>query len=125
MTPLRQRLVDDLRLRNYSPRTIERYVSLVARFAKYFGKSPDVLGAEEMRAFQLHLLEKKVSWSLFKSSSRVSSGAGMIANPQSGSLVRREKRSWRQPSPHPGGARYPNRRVCPGRRSIPSVPSPG
>src|SRR6478672_10321282 len=65
MSPLRQRFVDDLRLRNYSPRTIERYVALVARFAKHFGKSPELLGSEEMRAFQLHLLAKKVSWSLF------------------------------------------------------------
>jgi integrase/recombinase XerD len=65
MTPLRQRFVDDLRLRNYSPRTIEIYVAHVARFAKHFGRSPDTLGAEEMRAFQLHLLERKVSWSQF------------------------------------------------------------
>lgn len=65
MTPLRQRLVDDLRLRNYSRRTIERYVAHVARFAQHFGKSPELLGAQEMRAFQLHLIEAKVSWSLF------------------------------------------------------------
>ena len=65
MTPLRQRLVDDLRLRNYSPRTIEIYVAHVARFAKHFGKSPELLGPQEMRAFQLHLMEKKVSWSQF------------------------------------------------------------
>lgn len=65
MTPLRQRLVDDLRLRNYSPRTIEIYVAHVARFARHFGRSPELLGPEEMRAFQLHLLAKKVSWSQF------------------------------------------------------------
>ena len=65
MTPLRQRFVDDLRLRNYSPRTIEIYVAHVARFAKHFGRAPDTLGPEEMRAFQLHLLQKKVSWSQF------------------------------------------------------------
>jgi integrase/recombinase XerD len=68
MTPLRQRLVDDLRLRNYSPRTIEIYVAHVARFAKHFGRSPELLGAEEVRAFQLHLLERKVSWSQFNQS---------------------------------------------------------
>ena len=65
MTPLRQRFVEDLRLRNYSPRTIEIYVAQVARFAKHFGKSPDLLGPDEMRAFQLHLLQKKASWSQF------------------------------------------------------------
>lgn len=65
MTPLRRRFVEDLALRNYSPRTIECYVAQVARFAAHFGRSPEVLGAEEVRAFQLHLLEKRVSWSLF------------------------------------------------------------
>jgi integrase/recombinase XerD len=65
MTPLRQRLIDDLRLRNYSPRTVEAYVAGVARLAKHFGRSPDQLGTEEIRAFQLHLLQRKVSWSQF------------------------------------------------------------
>jgi site-specific recombinase XerD len=65
MTPLRQRFVDDLRLRNYSPKTITAYVSGVARFARHFGRSPDLLGPEEVRTFQLYLLERKVSWSLF------------------------------------------------------------
>jgi site-specific recombinase XerD len=65
MTPLRQHFINDLRLRNYSPRTIEAYVAGVARFAKHFGRSPDLLGPEEVRAFQLHLLERHVSWSLF------------------------------------------------------------
>jgi len=65
MTPLRQRFVDDLRLRNYAARTIEAYVGGVARFARHFGRSPDLLGPEEIRSFQLHLLEQKVSWSQF------------------------------------------------------------
>lgn len=65
MTSLRQRLVDDLRLRNYSPRTIEAYVAGVARLAKHFNRPPDQLTVEDLRAFQLHLLEQRVSWSLF------------------------------------------------------------
>jgi integrase/recombinase XerD len=65
MTPLRQRYIDDLRLRNYALRTIEAYVAGVARFANHFGRSPDQLGPEDIRAFQLHLLQRKVSWSLF------------------------------------------------------------
>jgi site-specific recombinase XerD len=65
MTPLRQRFIDDLRLRNYARRTIDTYVSRVACFAKHFGRSPEVLGPEEVRAFQLHLLERRVSWSSF------------------------------------------------------------
>jgi site-specific recombinase XerD len=65
MTPLRQRFLDDLRVRNYAPRTIEAYLAGVVRFARHFGRSPDLLGAEEIRTFQLHLLEQKVSWSQF------------------------------------------------------------
>jgi site-specific recombinase XerD len=65
MTPLRQRFIDDLRLRNYARRTIETYVGRVVAFAKHFGRSPERLGPEEVRAFQLHLLERRVSWSSF------------------------------------------------------------
>jgi len=65
MTPLRQRFLDDLRLRNYAARTIETYVGRVVAFAKHFGRSPDLLGPEEVRTFQLHRLERRVSWSSF------------------------------------------------------------
>ncbi len=63
MTPLRQRFVDDLRLRNYAPRTIESYVAAVTQFARHFKRSPDLLGPEEVRTFQLHLIGRKLSWS--------------------------------------------------------------
>jgi len=63
MTPLRQRMVDDMRIRNLSPHTITCYVRAVAQFARHFGKSPDVLGVEHVREYQLFLVkEKKVSW---------------------------------------------------------------
>jgi integrase len=65
MTPLRRRFIDDLRLRNLSPRTIETYVLRVALFARHFGRSPELLGPEEVRAYQQHLLARQVSWSLF------------------------------------------------------------
>jgi site-specific recombinase XerD len=65
MTPLRQRFIDDLRLRNYARRTIDTYVSRVVAFARHFGRSPELLGPDEVRAFQLHLLERRVSWSSF------------------------------------------------------------
>jgi integrase/recombinase XerD len=64
-TPLRQRMIADLQLRNRSPRTIETYISHVARFAKFHGRSPELLGFEEVRAYQLHLRDLGVSWSLF------------------------------------------------------------
>ena len=68
MTPLRQRFIEDLRLRNYARRTIETYVSQVAAFAKHFGRSPDLLGSDQVRNYQLHLLQRKVSWSTFNQS---------------------------------------------------------
>jgi hypothetical protein len=66
MTPFRQRFLDDLRLRNYSPRTLEIYLQHVARFARPFGRSPAELGPEPIRASQLHLVqERHASWSAF------------------------------------------------------------
>ena len=53
MTALRQRMVDDLMLRNYAKSTIESYVYHVAKFARHFGKSPDKLGPEEIRQYQI------------------------------------------------------------------------
>ncbi len=68
MTPLRQRLIQDMQLRNYSPETIKGYVNFLAQFARYFRRSPLVLTPEHARQYQLHLLEKKVSWSTFNQS---------------------------------------------------------
>jgi site-specific recombinase XerD len=66
MTPLRQRFLDDLRLRNYSPRTRQTYLRHLIHFARHFGRSPERLGSEEVRAYQLYLLQdKKASWSAF------------------------------------------------------------
>ena len=65
MTPLRQRLIGDLRLRNSSPRTIDAYVAGVARLARHFNRPPDLLGPEHVRAFQRHPLGRGVSWSRF------------------------------------------------------------
>jgi integrase/recombinase XerD len=66
MTALRQRMLDDLRIRNCAPSTVECYVRSVAAFAKHFDKSPDQLGPEEIRKYQLFLLdEKKVKLSTY------------------------------------------------------------
>lgn len=65
MTLLRERMAEDLRIRNYSPRTVECYVSMMARFAREFGKPPGQLGPAEIRAFQVRLIESKASWTQF------------------------------------------------------------
>ncbi len=65
MTPLRQRFTEDLQRRNYALKTISCYVAHVARFSSHFGRSPERLGAEEIRQYQLHLLQRRVSWSAY------------------------------------------------------------
>src|SRR3954451_4802758 len=66
MTPLRQRMIDDMRLRNFAPRTIQIYVERVVTFAKHFGKSPDRLRAADVRAYLLFLINQKhASWSYY------------------------------------------------------------
>ena len=65
MTPLRERMIDDLKLRNRSPRTIEAYTHHVSRFAEFHQRSPELLGAEEVRAYQKHLIDRGASWSQF------------------------------------------------------------
>jgi integrase/recombinase XerD len=66
MTPLRQRYLEDLQLRNYALKTQQAYVECVAQFARYFNKSPERLGPDDIRTYQLYLVhEKKASWSRF------------------------------------------------------------
>ena len=66
MTPLRQRFLEDLQLRNFASKTIRIYLSAAIRFAAHFNRSPDQLGPEEIRTYQLHLLhERRVSWDTF------------------------------------------------------------
>jgi len=59
MTPLRQRMIDDMQLRNLAARTQKNYIAHVAGFAKYFGKSPDELDIEAVRQYQLYLLNQR------------------------------------------------------------------
>ena len=59
MTPLRQRMLEDLQIRHYSPITTRIYLRSMAEFAQYFGKAPDQLGANHIRQYQLFLIQEK------------------------------------------------------------------
>jgi site-specific recombinase XerD len=52
-------MIEDLRVRNYSPRTIDTYVRCVAAFAAHFGRSPVDLDGEQVRRWQVYLVEEK------------------------------------------------------------------
>ena len=55
MTPLRQRMIGDMQVRNFSPHTQASYVQQVSLFARHFRQAPDALGPEEIRTYQLYL----------------------------------------------------------------------
>lgn len=62
LSPLRRRMIEDMTVRNLSPATQRSYVHAVAKFSRYFGRSPERLGLEEVRAFQVHLVSTGISW---------------------------------------------------------------
>src|SRR5438067_2451090 len=62
ISPLRRRMIGDMMIRNLSPATQQSYLYAVAKFSRHFGHSPDRLGLEEVRAYQLHLIAQQRSW---------------------------------------------------------------
>ena len=63
MSPLRRRMIEDMRIRNLSPATQKSYVQAVAKFSHHFKRSPARLGAEQVRVYQLHLVARGISCS--------------------------------------------------------------
>ncbi len=59
MTVLRQRMLDDMRIRNLAAETQTSYLRQVARFARYYGQPPELLGPEDIRTYQLHLIDDR------------------------------------------------------------------
>jgi integrase/recombinase XerD len=62
MTPLRQRMLEDLCRHNYAPRTQQTYVAQIAKLAKHFGTSPDQLTRQQVQEYQDLLTSQRVSW---------------------------------------------------------------
>lgn len=61
ISPLRQRMIEDMRLRQLAPKTQSGYLRWVRAFAGFLGRSPDTATAEDLRAYQLHLSDRGVS----------------------------------------------------------------
>src|SRR4029450_10758982 len=59
MTPLRQRMIDDMRLAGFAERTRDVYIQAVRRLAGHYRRSPDVLSAEEVRAYLPHRRDER------------------------------------------------------------------
>jgi integrase/recombinase XerD len=62
MTPLRQRMLEDLCRYHYAPGTQQTYVAQIAKLARHFGTSPDRLSREQVQEYQDHLTSQRVSW---------------------------------------------------------------
>jgi len=65
VTALRQRMLQDMQMRNLSPHTQDAYVRAVAKLAAYYKTPPDRVDREQVRAFLVHLVGQQVSFSLF------------------------------------------------------------
>src|SRR6516165_146539 len=63
MSPLRQRMIEDMTVRNLSPSTQQSYIYAIAKFSRHFACAPNRLSFEQVRAYQLHLISQKRSWS--------------------------------------------------------------
>jgi integrase/recombinase XerD len=64
ISPLRRRMIEDMAIRKFAPKTQHDYVQRVKDFAAFLGRSPDTATSEDVRRFRLHL---------------ASSGAGTLA----------------------------------------------
>jgi integrase/recombinase XerD len=62
ISPLRRPMIEDMTVRNLSPATQQSYLNAVSKFSRYFGRSPDYLGLEDVHAFQVHLVATGISW---------------------------------------------------------------
>jgi site-specific recombinase XerD len=61
LSPLRQRFIDDMRMRKLSPKTISGYLRTILRFYDWLGRSPDTATAEDLRSYQMHLVDQGIS----------------------------------------------------------------
>jgi integrase/recombinase XerD len=63
MTALRARMIDQMKLRNFSPRSVESYVGVVGGLAKFYGRSPDRLDQAQIQTYLVHRIDEGLAWS--------------------------------------------------------------
>ena len=61
ISPLRQRMIDDMRMRQLAPKTQDIYLHIVREFARFLGRSPDTATVEDLRRYQLYLVDHGTS----------------------------------------------------------------
>jgi site-specific recombinase XerD len=59
---LRRRMIEDMTVRNLSPATQASYITAVRKFIRYYRRSPEHLGIEDVRSYQVHLVENAIAW---------------------------------------------------------------
>jgi integrase/recombinase XerD len=64
-TSMRDRLIEDLRIRNYAAKTVKAYVGAIAAFFKFTNKTPGTCTLEDIRRYQVHLADRGLSWSSY------------------------------------------------------------
>ena len=62
ISPLRRQMIEDMTVRNLPPATQRSYINAVRKFSRYFGRSPDRLGLDDVHTFQVHLVSTGISW---------------------------------------------------------------
>ena len=61
ISPLRRRMIEDMTVRNFGEKTRNDYIRHVKTFTAFLGRSPDAASSEDLRRFQLHLTESRVT----------------------------------------------------------------
>src|SRR5947209_3651875 len=118
MTPLRKRMLEELQRRNYSSETIRSYLGTVKDFARYLGKSPDKAKQEDLRKYQLYLLnERKLDIDSQRMVVHVRQGKGnkdrdVTLSPRLLEVLRAYWK-WRKPKTYLFPSYYPSRQEKP------------
>ena len=81
MTPLRQRMLEDMAVRNLAQNTQSAYIQQVIAYARHFRRAPEELGPEDIRAYQIHLTQTRMLSASSASSAEFTSTAYLAAAP--------------------------------------------